>query len=61
MSSYKSKSATLDEINKWSKNKLINPRTKRKIKKTSPIYKYLNNQFIYLTIALFLTEPSSYI
>jgi len=45
MSSYKSKSATLDEINKWSKNKLINPRTKRKIKKTSPIYKYLNNQY----------------
>ena len=45
MSSYKSKPATLEEINKWSQDKLINPRTKRKIKKSSPIYKYLNNQF----------------
>lgn len=40
---------TEDELIKWSKNKFINPRTNRKIKKTGSIYKYLNKKFNYFT------------
>ena len=39
--SYSNKDVTKDEINLWKKNKLINPRTNRKIKLDSKIYKYL--------------------
>lgn len=39
--SYANKDVTKDEINLWKKNKLINPRTNRKIKLDSKIYKYL--------------------
>ena len=39
--SYENKDVTKEEINLWKKNKLINPRTNRKIKIGSKIYKYL--------------------
>tara|TARA_Y100000389_G_C17409832_1_gene490220 strand:- start:532 stop:1350 length:819 start_codon:yes stop_codon:yes gene_type:complete len=37
---------SIDEIIKWSCNKNINPKTKRKIKETGKIYKKLNKQFL---------------
>jgi len=45
MSSFKKNPASEEEIIQWSQNKLVNPRTNRKIKKTSPIYKYFDKEF----------------
>ena len=44
MSLYKNNPVTKDELILWEKNKFINPRTNRKIKESSPIYKYLLEQ-----------------
>lgn len=41
--SYENKDVTTDEIKIWKKNKYVNPRTNRKIKESSKIYKYLEN------------------
>ena len=46
--SYANKDVTKDEIKLWKKNKLINPRTNRKIKIDSKIYKYLEDMEISL-------------
>ena len=37
---------THDELVKWSNNKLVNPRTNRKIIENGSVYKYINKQFI---------------
>jgi hypothetical protein len=44
MSLYKNNPVTLIELEQWRKNKLINPRSNRKIKTASPIYKYLDEE-----------------
>jgi hypothetical protein len=44
MSLYKKNPVTSEELHKWRKIKTINPRTGRKIKLTSPIYKYLKEE-----------------
>jgi hypothetical protein len=40
--SYKLNKPTTKELKKWTENKLVNPRTCRKIKENGPIYKLLN-------------------
>jgi hypothetical protein len=42
MSSYKLNPVTDEELSLWFKNKLVNPRTNRKIKEFSKTYNYLN-------------------
>jgi len=44
MSLYKNNPVTKDELLLWEKNKFVNPRTNRRIKESSPIYKYLLEQ-----------------
>lgn len=43
---YKNVPVTINELKIWLLDKSINPRTKRKIKSTSPIYKYLEDESI---------------
>jgi len=45
MSHYKKYPITMSELMIWKRNKLINPRTNRKIKKNSRLYKYINENY----------------
>ena len=45
MSSYKNNPVTDNELQEWFNNKLVNPRTKRKIKKLSNTYNYLFKKY----------------
>lgn len=45
MSSYKNNPVTDNELQEWFNNKLVNPRTKRKIKKLSNTYNYLDKKY----------------
>jgi hypothetical protein len=46
MSSYKNNPVTDNELQEWFNNKLVNPRTKRRIKKLSNTYNYLHKKYI---------------
>ena len=52
MKSYKINSVTIDELNQWKNNSLINPRTKRGITNTGNLFKYLNKEYIKYTNTL---------
>ncbi|VVU95694.1 hypothetical protein CPAV1605_1449 [seawater metagenome] len=45
MSLYKNVPVTLEELKIWRQKKSVNPRTNRKIKTSSPIYKYLKEEY----------------
>ena len=45
MISFNHKKPTIIELMKWKRNKYINPRTNRKIKKGKVLYNYLNKQY----------------
>lgn len=47
MDSYRKKPLTQQELDKWIKNKIYNPRTNRKIKQSGKIYKYLKKEMIH--------------
>lgn len=45
MKSYKIIPVTVDELNMWKSNSLINPRTHREISNTGNVFKYLNKEY----------------
>ena len=47
MDSYRKNPLTQQELDKWIKNKIYNPRTNRKIKPSGKIYKYLKKVMIH--------------
>jgi hypothetical protein len=46
MTNYKTTQPTIDEIKQWINNKLINPRTNKKIKLNGPTYIILQNKYL---------------
>ena len=46
MNNFKKKSITTDEVLKWKRDKLLNPRTKRRIKENSRLYKFIKNEYL---------------
>lgn len=52
MKYFKNEPITHNELLIWNKNKTINPRTNRKIKSTSSIYKYLTKEFSKIKLSL---------